>query len=81
MSKKPMYEIPGTIAYALMQNRAKWCEAKTAPELKKKAIEIINESNLKNEKDREDFISRVNNCTGVSNLMSTLGTYMTGMKC
>ena len=81
MSKKPMYEIPGTIAYALMQNREKWCEAKTAPELKKRAIEIINESNLKIEKDREDFINRINSCTGVSNLMSTLRTYMTGMKC
>ena len=80
MTKKPLYEIPGTIAYALTQNVNEWKEAKTVSELKQKALDIINRSEIKSEKDKNDFISILNQGKSVSNLMSTLGTYMTGMK-
>ena len=76
-----MYEIPGTIAYALMQNLNEWKEAKTVSELKNKAIDIVNRSEIKNPQDRVNFLEIVGRSTGVSNLMSILGTYMTGMKC
>ena len=78
--KKPLYEIPGTIAYALTQNVNEWKQATTVSELKQKALDIINRSEIKSEKDKKDFISILNQGKSVSNLMSTLGTYMTGMK-
>ena len=80
MVKKPLYEIPGTIAYALTQNVNEWKQATTVSELKQKALDIINRSEIKSEKDKNDFISILNQGKSVSNLMSTLGTYMTGMK-
>ena len=80
MAKKPLYEIPGTIAYALTQNVNEWKQATTVSELKQKALDIINRSEIKSEKDKNDFISILNQGKSVSNLMSTLGTYMTGMK-
>lgn len=76
-----MYEIPGTIAYALTQNVAEWKSAKTVPEFKQKAIDIVNRSEIKNPQDKVNFLEIVNKATGVSNLMSILGTYMIGMKC
>ena len=80
MSKKPMYEIPGTIAYALTQNVSEWKSATTVSELKQKAIDIVNRSEIKNPQDKVNFLEAMQSGKSVSGLMSTLGTYMLGMK-
>lgn len=78
--KKPIYEIPGTVAYVLMTNKDKWCMLNTANDIRNKVIELVNNNTITIEKDREDFISRINHCKNTSGLMSTLCTYMTGLK-
>ncbi len=76
---KPSIElIPGTIAYELKQHQAELYSASTPAEMKRKAIEIVKNGDIKSEKDRQDFILRMSK-QNPSNMLSTLAAYMTGM--
>lgn len=76
---KPSIEfIPGTIDYELKQHQAELYSASTPAEMKRKAVEIVKNGDIKSEKDRQDFILRMNK-QNPSNMLSTLAAYMTGM--
>lgn len=76
---KPSIEfIPGTIGYELKQHQAELYSASTPAEMKRKAVEIVKNGDIKSEKDRQDFILRMNK-QNPSNMLSTLAAYMTGM--
>lgn len=70
--------IPGTIAYELKKHQAELYSASTPAEMKRKAIEIVKNGDIKSEKDRQDFILRMNK-QNPNNMLSTLAAYMTGM--
>ena len=44
--------IPGTIAYELKQHQAELYSASTPAEMKRKAVEIVKNGDIKSEKDR-----------------------------
>lgn len=77
-TKKTIEQIPGTIAYVLNKHKDELFSISNPNELKRKAIEIINNNEIKNQKDKEDFISRLNK-KSTNNMLSVLAAYMTGI--
>lgn len=78
MAKKALYEIPGTIAYALNEHKNELFSISNPFEMKQKAIEIVTNSEIKTPKDREDFIKNLNK-KNANNILSILAAYMTGL--
>ena len=78
-TKRSIEQIPGTIAYVLNEHKEELFSINNPFTMKQKAIEIVSNSNINIEQDREDFISRLNKKNG-SNILSTLAAYMTGIK-
>ena len=76
--KKPIEQIPGTIAYVLNENKNQLFSITNPNEMKRKAIEIISNAEINSQKDKEDFISRLNK-KSPGNMLSTLAAYMTGI--
>ena len=77
-TKKSIEQIPGTIAYVLNENKNELFSISNPNEMKRKAIEIISNADIKSQKDKEDFIARINK-KSPSAMLSTLAAYMTGM--
>lgn len=79
MSKKPLYEIPGTIAYTLNEHKDELFNISNPYKLKEKAIEIVSKATLNVPTDKDDFIKNLNK-KNPNLILSILGTYMIGIK-
>ena len=75
-----LYDRPGTIAYALKQNMNELYSINNVVELKKKLLEVIDTSDIKDEKAVETFKVIMQSKKTVRVLLDTVGTYMTGIK-
>ena len=78
--KKNLYEIKGTIAYELNQHMDELAKITNARELKLKIINILQTADIKKEQDRQKCISILCSCSSLSQLLSTIATYLTGVK-
>ena len=78
MAKKSIEQIPGTIAYVLNEHKNELFSISNPNEMKRKAIEIVSNAEINVQKDKEDFILRLNK-KSPNNMLSTLAAYMTGM--
>lgn len=76
--KKSVVEIPGSIAYVLNKHKDELFSITSPVAMKQKAIEIVKNEEINIEKDREDFIQRLNK-KSANNILSILAAYMTGI--
>ena len=79
-NQQPLYNRPGTIAYALKQNMNELYTINNVSELKRKLLEIIDNSDIKDQKAIETFKTIMQSKKTVRVLLDTVGTYMTGIK-
>ena len=79
-AKSDLTQIPGTIAYCLNQNRKEINFGASALELKKTCIDLVTSDSSIPRGAVQDFVRNLNNCRNQNALVSTIGTYMTGMK-
>ena len=75
-----IYDRPGTIAYALKQNMNELYSIQNVSELKRKLLEVIDNSDIKDAKAVETFKTIMESKKTVRVLLDTIGTYMTGIK-
>lgn len=76
--KKSVVEIPGSIAYVLNKHKDELFSITNPMAMKQKAIEIVKNEEINIEKDKEDFIQRLNK-KSANNILSILAAYMTGI--
>ena len=79
-NQQPLYERPGTIAYALKQNMNELYSIQNVSELKRKLLEVVDSSDIKDEKAVQTFKEIMQSKKTVRVLLDTIGTYMTGIK-
>lgn len=84
--KKELYEIPGTIAYALHQHKDelyKLMEVETSSsfaKLRQKVDEILDSGEVRSQEDVRKAKEAFNNSKYWRHYLSTLTTYMLGIK-
>lgn len=75
-----IYDRPGTIAYALKQNMNELYSIQNVSEMKRKLLEIIDNSQITDTKAVETFKSIMASKKTTRVLLDTIGTYITGIK-
>lgn len=79
-AESDLTQIPGTIAYCLNQNMKEINFGASALELKKTCIDLVTSDSSIPREAVQAFVRNLNNCRNQNALVSTIGTYMTGMK-
>ena len=79
-NQKPLFERPGTIAYALKQNMNELYSISNVSDFKKKLLEIVDSEEITDRDAVQTFKTIMQSKTSVRVLLDTIGTYMTGIK-
>lgn len=77
---KDLTKFDGTIAKLLADNMSKLSNVTSVSELKSKIVDLLDSSNIKDKKAVADFKARMNKIKNTVSLLSTIATYITGMK-
>lgn len=78
--KKDLTQILGTIAHCLSEHIKEIDFGASALELKKTCIDLVTSDSSIPREAVQAFVRNLNNCRNQNALVSTIGTYMTGMK-
>lgn len=81
--KKEIYEIPGTVAYAITQNMDKInASATNLYSLRETVKGILTDpaNNIKDQKEVDTLVKGMDQMRNVNHLLSSIGTWMTGIK-
>ena len=81
--KKALYEIPGTVAYALTKNMHKInASATNLHNLRETVKGILTDptNEIKDQKEVDLLIKGMGQMRNLNHLLSSIGTWMTGMK-
>ena len=79
-NQQPLFERPGTIAYALKQNMNELYSISNVSDLKKKLLEIVDSEEITDRDAVQTFKTIMQSKTSVRVLLDTIGTYMIGIK-
>lgn len=77
---RDLTKFDGTIAKLLADNMSKLSNITDVNELKSKIIDLLDSSAIKDKKAVVDFKTRIDKIKNISSLISTIATYITGMK-
>ena len=79
--KQPLVSIPGTVANVMLKelNKVDFSNMSLA-EMKETVINILKNPTIKQVDLAQKYITEVNNMTNRSHLVSTVTTYITGIK-
>lgn len=77
---KDLTKFDGTIAKLLADNMSKLSNVTSVSELKSKIVDLLDSSDIKDKKAVADFKARMDKIKNTVNLLSTIATYITGMK-
>lgn len=78
--KKSLNQIPGTVAYVMTQKIESIDFGKPFSQVKAQVIEVLKSPEITQRKAADKFIQDVQNMRNLSQLLSTVGTYLTGEK-
>ena len=78
--KKAIYECKGTVAYTVSR-RMNEIDFSSLAAAKASVINILRSPEITKRADADKFIYDVQNMKSLSQLISTVGTYATGLKC
>ena len=78
--KKAIYECKGTVAYTLSR-RMEEIDFSSLAAAKASVINILRSSEITKRADADKFINDVQNMRNLNQLISTVGTYASGLKC
>ena len=78
--KKAINECKGTVAYT-MSRRMNEIDFSTLAAAKASVIAILQSPEITKRADADKFINDVRNMRNMNQLLSTVGTYATGIKC
>ena len=78
--KKAIYECKGTVAYTLSR-RMEEIDFSSLAAAKASVIDILKSSEITKRADANKFINDIQNMRNLNQLISTVGTYATGLKC
>lgn len=77
---KDLTKFDGTIAKLLADNMSKLSNVTSVSELKSKIVDLLDSSDIKDKKAVADFKTRMDKIKNTTSLLSTIATYITGMK-
>ena len=77
---RDLTKFDGTIAKLLADNMSKLSNITDVNELKSKIVDLLDSSAIKDKKAVADFKARMDKIKNISSLISTIATYITGMK-
>lgn len=77
---RDLTKFDGTIAKLLADNMSKLSNITDVNELKSKIVDLLDSSAIKDKKAVVDFKTRIDKIKNISSLISTIATYITGMK-
>ena len=77
---RDLTKFDGTIAKLLADNMSKLSNITDVNELKSKIVDLLDSSAIKDKKAVADFKTRIDKIKNISSLISTIATYITGMK-
>lgn len=77
---KDLTKFDGTIAKLLADNMSKLSNVTSVSELKSKIVDLLDSSDIKDKKAVADFKTRMDKIRNTTSLLSTIATYITGMK-
>lgn len=77
---KDLTKFDGTIAKLLADNMSKLSNVTSVSELKSKIVDLLDSSDIKDKKAVADFKARMDKIKNTTSLLSTIATYITGMK-
>ncbi len=77
---KDLTKFDGTIAKLLADNMSKLSNVTSVSELKSKIVDLLDSSDIKDKKAVADFKARMDKIKNTVSLLSTIATYITGMK-
>lgn len=77
---KDLTKFDGTIAKLLADNMSKLSNVTSVSELKSKIVDLLDSSAIKDKKAVADFKARMDKIKNTTSLLSTIATYITGMK-
>ena len=77
---RDLTKFDGTIAKLLADNMSKLSNITDINELKSKIVDLLDSSAIKDKKAVADFKARMDKIKNISSLISTIATYITGMK-
>ena len=77
---RDLTKFDGTIAKLLADNMSKLSNITDVNELKSKIVDLLDSSAIKDKKAVADFKTRMDKIKNISSLISTIATYITGMK-
>ena len=77
---RDLTKFDGTIAKLLSDNMSKLSNITDVNELKSKIVDLLDSSAIKDKKAVADFKARMDKIKNISSLISTIATYITGMK-
>lgn len=78
--KKAIYECKGTVAYTISR-RMDEIDFSSLAAAKASVINILKSPEITKRADADKFICDVQNMRNLNQLISTVGTYATGLKC
>ena len=78
--KKAIYECKGTVAYTISR-RMNEIDFSSLTAAKASLIAILQSPEITKRADADKFINDVRNMRNMNQLLSTVGTYATGIKC
>ena len=78
--KKAIYECKGTVAY-IISRRMNEIDFSSLAAAKASVINILRSPEITKRADADKFIYDVQNMKNLNQLISTVGTYATGLKC
>ena len=77
---KDLTKFDSTIAKLLADNMSKLSNVTNVSELKSKIVDLLDSSDIKDKKAVADFKARMDKIKNTASLLSTIATYITGMK-
>lgn len=77
---RDLTKFDGTIAKLLADNMSKLSNVTSVSELKSKIVDLLDSSDIKDKKAVADFKARMDKIKNTTSLLSTIATYITGMK-
>lgn len=77
---RDLTKFDGTIAKLLADNMSKLSNVTSVSELKSKIVDLLDSSDIKDKKAVADFKTRMDKIKNTTSLLSTIATYITGMK-
>lgn len=77
---RDLTKFDGTIAKLLADNMSRLSNVTSVSELKSKIVDLLDSSDIKDKKAVADFKARMDKIKNTTSLLSTIATYITGMK-